>query len=257
MKKSLLRVLQTPSTENCIPTGGQAVVIDVLRATTTMVTAVYNGAKGVWPVISVEEARALCPPGAILAGERDGLPPQGFTLGNSPLEFTPGTVKGKEIWLTTTNGTLALKLASEFAEPICLAFSNLSDTCEHLLQRGEETTVVCSGSRGLPCEDDFFLAGALVARLKDHFHLSDSAVSALKLYDSHLGDPSDFLKQSKHGRRLIEQGFERDVEYCGQVDLCPLVVQMNEEGSYSSAVTSSKRAASSVRRDLRASPPEM
>ena len=160
-------VVLTPAA--AIPTalaGCTALVIDVLRASTTMVTALANGCQALVPVAEVDEARrrVATMPGALLAGERGGDPPEGFDLGNSPLEFTRERVGGRTIVFTTSNGTRAL-LAARPATAVGVAgFTNLSAASEWALGQGRSIVLVCAGELGARSTEDEVCAGLLVER---------------------------------------------------------------------------------------------
>jgi 2-phosphosulfolactate phosphatase len=149
--------------------GGVAVVIDVLRATTTMVQALAAGCPRVLPCATVEAARqvaASLPAGtALLAGERDGLPLPGFDLGNSPLEFTPERCRGRTLVMTTSNGTRALLHAAAAERVLVAAFTNLGAVCEQLRHEMRPVNVLCAGDAGGVALEDALLAGALVGYL--------------------------------------------------------------------------------------------
>src|SRR3954468_14884459 len=144
--------------------GATALVIDVLRASTTIVTALGNGAACVIPVESVEDARvrkAALGPDALLAGERHSDPPEGFDLGNSPLEFTPDRVRGRAIVMTTSNGTRALTAARAAAAVGVAALVNAGAAAAWALAEGRDVVLVCSGELGAPSLEDETCAGVL------------------------------------------------------------------------------------------------
>jgi 2-phosphosulfolactate phosphatase len=204
---------------------GRAVVaIDALRATSTIVTALANGAERIVPKRSVEEARAEAAsrPGSILSGERFGLKVDRFDLGNSPLEYTPGAVAGKTIVMTTTNGTQALAASAGADEILCGALLNARAVASHLRASGRERTlIVCAGTDGEFSLDDAVTAGAIIDRIApvpDVDSLSDSALAALILFRSLESDLHSAFLSSTHGRRLLEIGLGNDVGYCASVD---------------------------------------
>lgn len=210
------------------------VVIDLLRATTTIVTAFYHGASGVFPVETVEEARELVEESGLLAGERGGLPPEGFDLGNSPLELIEHGVGGKRIWLTTSNGTRALKMANRYGLPLVVSLLNLGVTVNHLAQLGEPVLLICSGNSGILSEEDTFLAGAVVQHLTEskrgRFEFSARANQALELYRSGSGNLEEFLLQCPHAQKLVALGLDDDVRYAARVDACPILVEQRVDG---------------------------
>ncbi len=156
--------------------GGVSVVIDVLRATTTITAALAAGARDVVPCLEVDEARAAAanlPAGqAVLGGERDGLRIAGFALGNSPREYTPDAVGGKTLVFTTTNGTRAMWHAQSADEVWLAAFVNLS-TVAQACEGRKRVDLICSGTAGKITREDVLLAGAIVA------HLTARAAAAL------------------------------------------------------------------------------
>ncbi|HOQ39015.1 MAG: 2-phosphosulfolactate phosphatase [Fervidobacterium sp.] len=203
------------------------VVIDVLRATSTIVTALANGAIEIVPVLNLEDTVEYSQKGYLTAGERGGVKPGGFALGNSPLEYSVDTVRGKKICLTTTNGTKALIYAKELSKNIYVAsFLNASSTAEEL-RRYEKIAIVCAGNNGDISYEDTQLAGHIVECLTHdtHYMLSDSALISLKLWE-HLKKPQF---RGSHALKLMMLGFEKDVEYCSNVDIYDFVVQYDGE----------------------------
>src|SRR3989442_948332 len=146
--------------------GGLAIVIDVLRATTTIVHALAAGCCAVRPVAEIDEAQIIAggmrAGRVLLAGERGGAPLAGFDLGNSPGEFTPKICRGCTVVLTTSNGTRALLRAAEAARTLVGAFVNYSAVCEQLRQDARPVHIVCAGTDGDIALEDTLLAGALV-----------------------------------------------------------------------------------------------
>ncbi|HHY92361.1 MAG TPA: 2-phosphosulfolactate phosphatase [Firmicutes bacterium] len=213
-----------------LATCGPAVVIDVLRATSVMITALASGARAVRPVAEIEEARALSatlPPGtALCGGERRALPIPGFPLGNSPLEYTSEKVAGKTIILTTTNGTRALA-ALRHVEPLFIgAFLNAGAVAHTLAELGQDCQVVCSGTRGRFSLDDVACAGLIVARLQAEvpdLTLDDLAYAALFLYQAHQDDLRGLIRHADHYQYLLSIGLEPDIAYCLQQDVFSLV----------------------------------
>jgi 2-phosphosulfolactate phosphatase len=202
------------------------VVIDVLRATTSIVTALSNGAKEVIPATSVESATkisaSLGGDVALLAGERNGRMIPGFDLGNSPSEFSEGKVRGRSIIFTSTNGSQALVKARYAHELVTCAFINLSAVAEFLAERPRDIVVLCSGRQGGLSLEDTVCAGMLIARTVDaagdDVSLPDAAVAAMSLYKSLGRGLLKMLKNSEHGRYLEEIGFGDDLKFCAQVD---------------------------------------
>ncbi len=209
-------------------------VIDVLRATTTMCAALYHGAKSIIPAGSIEEAmklhQTLGSDDVLLAGERQGRPIPGFSLGNSPLEMTESRVKAQTLIMTTTNGTGAL-LAVAGAGPVYLAAAvNLSAAgarARQLLAEGADLLIVCAGRDGQFSLDDGYTAGRLVmetlggrSRLDG---LNDAAVAAVDLVRRYGGRWDVPLVRSAAGRQLEAIGMADDVAEAGTQDRYPVL----------------------------------
>jgi len=205
--------------------GRIAVVIDVLRATSTIVTAIQSGAREVIPVETPEDARLAAQEtgadGVVLGGERGGLKIEGFDFGNSPYEFTPHSVGGKTVVMTTTNGTRAFAAAREADITFAAALLNIGSVANVLLHEGRDVAVICAGTEGRVSLDDLYCAGALIERIVtpgSDWVLNDGAKLAVHWYGSNTGTSFDVLASCAHGRRLAELGFHRDVEFCSGVD---------------------------------------
>lgn len=219
------------------------VVFDVLRATSTMITALGNGAAAVIPVEEIDEALGLKQdrPELLLAGERGGvlIRTEGsnsvtFDLGNSPREFKRDVVEGRTIVITTTNGTRAL-LACRAAPVVLVAsFLNLTATCDQIHSGvSADLLLVCGGTYTEAAYEDVLCAGAVVDALKQKCatDLADSALLAWKAYRLEAGDLTSALGQSRNGRRLLEQpGLRDDVEFCAQRDRVALVARLGKDG---------------------------
>ena len=214
-------------------TAAVCVVFDVLRATSTMLTALARGARRIYPVRTVEEARELRLrlPDALLGGERHGLRLEGFDLGNSPLEYTAERVAGRDIVMTTTNGTVALQACAGAATVHAGAFLNLEALAAALgspRSVPEVLYLVCAGSGPQFALEDGLAAAALLSRLRTGPPASDAVrlLEALHRADGH--EPQRILQASSNGRRLAEIGLGRDVEYCAQVSGCNVLATMRD-----------------------------
>ena len=198
-----------------IETDGVCLVIDVLRATSTIVTALSNGALLVKPVEKIEEAINMKEKDLLLCGERNGLKIEGFDLGNSPLEYKKEIVKGKKIVLTTTNGTKAIKLLKA-SKIIAVSFLNVSFAV-NAVKNFEEINIVCSGTNGKFSLEDFLLSG-LIVKLLNRKDIDDASKVAMRYYESVENVESE-IRKSSHAQRLINLGFEKDIIFCSQIDL--------------------------------------
>jgi 2-phosphosulfolactate phosphatase len=201
------------------------VVIDVLRATSTIATALHNGAREIIPVDSVERCIQLgtqieC----VTAGERDGQVAPGLQYGNSSFEYPEEFIKGKILVLTTTNGTklLHLALAKGATEIITGAFLNLSAVCDHLIKMKKNVVLGCAAWKDKPNLEDTLLAGAIVSRVKEHFAINcDASHMAENLYRMAKDDLYAFMKvnDASHYHRLTNFGLEKDIRHCLTEDL--------------------------------------
>lgn len=212
--------------------GKTTIVVDVLRATTTIVEALNNGAKEIIPVSSFEFAMkasgSFFGGSTILGGERNTKKIEGFTLGNSPLEYTKKTVMGKTVILYTTNGTKAI-VKAKFSETLILcSFTNLSIIANFFGHSDKDIEILCAGKNGGFCIDDTICAGMLISeiiKIKKNAVLTDSAKVSVFLSKSYDKDLLKILSDCEHGKLLIENGFKEDVEYCskvGTIDLIPI-----------------------------------
>ena len=214
--------------------GGVAVVIDLLRASSTIVHALGAGALRVLPCLEVDDARAYAAghPDEPLAlgGERGGELIEGFDLDNSPLSYTPERVAGKTVVFTTTNGTRALLRSSEAERVYVGAFANLSALLSLLADEPRPVHLVCAGTRGQVSADDCLCAGAISAGLAAARGRSgwedDSARLVTEFFLANSQDEGALLgalRSSVGGRDLLELGFDADIVRCGTWDLFPIV----------------------------------
>ena len=219
--------------------GCQIVMTDVLRASTTMVTALENGARDIWTHAQIEEARqaAKSLEGSLLCGERQGKIIDGFDLGNSPLEFNRETVDGKTIVQCTTNGTVALESCHPADRVLVGAFVNLQAVVRQLLN-AEKAVVLCAGTYGKVTGEDVAFAGAVVSRMKKSapdLKLNDQAMIAESFWRqielrTETGDRlSDVLCECFGGRNLLPLNYQPDIEFCAHVDLYSTVPELNRE----------------------------
>lgn len=215
------------------PEGTLAVVIDVVRASTTIVTALAHGCRAISPVLTVKQAFAMQQSttetrSPLLGGERGGVRVEGFDLGNSPREYTRDRVQNRSLIFSTSNGTRTL-LALDGASAILLsAFVNMSAVCDALVQvcqpRFQQETrilIACSGVVNTFSLEDAVCAGMMVSVLDSRFpemSKSPSASAAEILYHHYAADLVDMLMTSDGGRRLIPLGLEADLAVCADVD---------------------------------------
>ncbi|HXM38951.1 MAG TPA: 2-phosphosulfolactate phosphatase [Gemmatimonadales bacterium] len=213
-------------------TGRAVLVIDVLRATSSIVTALAAGAKAVVPSATSEEAVRLTSNlekgGFVLAGERRSLKIEGFGLGNSPREMTPEAVGGKTVYLATTNGTPAL-VAAQGGDPVLVAaavnFSAVAERARTLFTERGDLVIICAGRERQFAMEDAYTAGRLIKAVKRGVRkvaLNDAAQVSLDLA-AQQGGWQDAFAASDAARQLIEAGLKEDIAYCAHPDRATVV----------------------------------
>ncbi|RLD33254.1 MAG: 2-phosphosulfolactate phosphatase [Bacteroidetes bacterium] len=201
--------------------GKTTIIIDVLRATSVIITALKNGADKIIPALTVEEAletsKKLTPGTFLLCGERDTIKIEGFDLGNSPLEFRQSKVAGKTLIMTTSNGTQALNASRVAAKVYLGAFLNAKAVAEKVKQE-KEVVLVCSGTAGRFSLDDGLCAAMIMEELSKSIPLrpDDLGLALAKIWQSENGSLQKLLKDSFHLNYLLQKGFAGDVDYCLQ-----------------------------------------
>jgi 2-phosphosulfolactate phosphatase len=217
-------------------------VIDVLRATSTIVAALGNECAGIHPCPSpgaaLEKAAALrreLGEGAVLlGGEQDAQPIEGFDGGNSPLEYTRGRIGGRRLVLSTSNGTKALAAAAGCGRVFIAAFANISAAAQRLAEEfGEKRAllIACSGEGGGYCEEDAVAAGEIISMVKKEIEgaaLSDTAATAVRNAESAGGDYPKMLRECEWGKHLAGLGLSDDVEFCARADWTDVVPEMKD-----------------------------
>ncbi len=205
-------------------TGKTAIVIDVLRATTVVSTALTNGAKEIIPVSTVDFAMKVSGDAfrsqTLLCGERNTKKVEGFALGNSPSEYKSEVVAGKSLILYTTNGSKSF-VKAKFCENLFAAcFNNLPAIVKHLVSLKKDVEIICAGTNGGFNLEDSICAGNIVSEiqlLKKNVVLSDSAQASVTLYKNSGDSIEKMLRSTEHGKLLIENGFEQDIEECAKI----------------------------------------
>lgn len=224
---------QSIVTDELVLKDKNVVVIDVLRASSTILTALVNGAKEIIPAESVSVAARISRGlgNSILCGERNGKVIEGFKLGNSPFEYSEDNVKSKSLIFSTTNGTVSI-VKSKFAKSAVIAsFLNISSIVEYLVNLNEDFVIICSGKLNDFCVEDSVLAGLIISKLfeingKQNYKVFDSGYVCYKLakqliYKNSKPDHCKILnmfKKCEHGKYLISLGFEKDLKYCAALD---------------------------------------
>jgi 2-phosphosulfolactate phosphatase len=196
------------------------VIIDVLRATSTIATALFNGARYIIPVDSVAKCIELGRQiNCITAGERDGKIAEGLSYGNSPFEYNRDFIRGKILVLTTTNGTRLLHMALDKGarEIVTGSFANLDAVTEFLVTQKNNVILACAAWKDKVNIEDTLFAGAVIEKIKDNFNIEcDASHIAATLYQRASGDLFGFMKENNasHFNRLMANGLEKDIRHC-------------------------------------------
>ncbi|WP_278538463.1 2-phosphosulfolactate phosphatase [Fusobacterium varium] len=204
------------------------VIIDVLRATSVMITALANGAKAVYPYKDIESVleNSKKSKSFVLGGERKGLKIEGFDFGNSPLEYTREAVEGKDMFMTTSNGTRAIENSAYGSKKLFIAaFLNVESVAEKILKENDDTVIVCSGTDDNFSLDDALCAGEIIRRVKEknkNVYLTDISLAMKKLAETSISIENT-LEGSKHFEYLKTIGFYGDMNHCFTMDMFDIV----------------------------------
>ena len=202
------------------------VVIDILRASSSICVAFHNGAERIVPVMSLDESMSYKSKGFIVGAERNGEMIEGFDLGNSPFSFMGEKVRGKSIALTTSNGTRAIQAAKHSHQVVIGSFLNLNVLTDWLRIQDQNVVCLCSGWKNVFNLEDTLFAGAVVNRLINEFSYSsncDSAIASQHLYNLAKDDMYAFLENSSHRKRLERLHIEEDIRYCLTPNQAPVI----------------------------------
>jgi 2-phosphosulfolactate phosphatase len=208
--------------------GKLCVVIDILRATTTITVALEAGCPAVIPAETPHEAKEIAEAeGCLLGGERESVRIDGFDFGNSPLEYTTEKIGGRPIAFTTTNGTRAIRACADCDALITASFLNRDAIVRYIEAWGGDVLLVCAGTRGEPTIEDTVCAGMLLDAIGVHKNnVSPAAGEAISLWNRHKGDLAVMMKQaSPHGRSLVSLGCARDIDFAARLnthDILPI-----------------------------------
>ncbi len=228
-----------PEVDGTELSGSTVVVIDVLRATTTIVEALANGAREIFPTESTEDAvklvSSLGREDSLLCGERKAEKVEGFDLGNSPHEFTSDVVAGKKVVMNIAHVTRALRLAQEGDRVLPCALTNLGSVAEELLMAGH-ISIICIGQEDTFSLDDALCAGHLIERVlagpeskKDEDPELNDAARAVRAFAQARKPTKRFLSLSAAGRAVIGVGLEDDLALCADVDRHDVLVEMVDQ----------------------------
>lgn len=212
-----------------------SVVIDVLRASSSIVTALMNGADAIIPVADMGEASKIAmnvdSENYLLCGEKDGIMIDGYDLGNSPFEYTKEVVANKKLIFNTTNGTKAIKKTFGSSDVCVAAFLNVSAVVEYLKNQKTDIVLVCAGWKGRLAFEDILLAGNIIYKLSDGKlpeKARDGVRVAFTLYDTYKDNIAAIIQQSNHAERLKALIGTDDIEYCCQTDITDVLPYLNE-----------------------------
>jgi 2-phosphosulfolactate phosphatase len=211
------------------------VVIDVLRATSVITTALNNGAKAIYPFADIPSAKSYFETfdanTALLCGERQGHIIPGFDLGNAPLSFTPDLIKDKNILLSTTNGSVAITKSSKSKILVAASFLNISAIADFICSTKDDLLIVCAGTNGSFSLDDALCAGMLIGLIEKNEGLAkDDLAVLLQHYGQQKGSLKEKLSQCQHLKYLCSIGYEQDVDYCLTTDLIHTVPLLRTDG---------------------------
>lgn len=226
----VLHTVLSPSLLNLYDISNSIVVIiDVLRATSTIATALYNGARQIIPVDSVAECIKLGKQmDVVTAGERDGKIAEGLQYGNTPFQYSSTFIKGKTLVLTTTNGTklLHMALAGNARTIITGSFCNISSVAKYLSSQNKNVVLACAAWKNRVNIEDTLFAGALINRINSQFEINcDASKIAETLFVQAGQDLFEFMKQqnASHYQRLMGFGLEEDIRYCLTNDIADVL----------------------------------
>ena len=191
------------------------VVIDILRATSTMTVAMENGARAIYPVRDVETA-SRAGSSFVKAGERNGEKVEGFDLGNSPREFNPDKVRNRDIVMTTTNGTRAIAMSENAQETLIASYRNIDATLKHVKASGQDVVLFCSGWKDVVNVEDTLFAGELAYKLQQlGYEIENDATHvAIAVYLQHENQPKAIIAQASHAQRISRLSSEDDIDIC-------------------------------------------
>ncbi|WP_435171096.1 2-phosphosulfolactate phosphatase [Paenibacillus glycanilyticus] len=211
-----------------------AIIIDVLRATSSIITALAAGSSGVVPVETVMEARAAQQEGDLLCGERFCKKIAGFDLGNSPDELLLNSVKDRRVILTTTNGTRAIHKSTRADYVLVAALLNASACAKAAVDLRRDVVILCAGSHDEFAIEDGLCAGLLLSRMQERgstpLEMDDFGLAMLSLYQERANDIKETIRKGATGKRLLKLGMGRDIDLCSEVDTFAGVPRLQANG---------------------------
>jgi len=209
--------------------GKIVVVVDIFRATSTMIAALSHGISEIRTCSDLEECRTMSENGYLIAGERNGITADGFLLGNSPLAYLTGKYKNQKLAMTTTNGTLAISKSTGADEILIGSFPNLAATVAYIQSRKKDVLIHCAGWKGKFNLEDSLYAGALTKALESsHLAEDDGAIAMKSLYEKEGHDLKGFLSQASHAKRLQNHNIDSDIDFCLTLDIFSIVGKVQD-----------------------------
>ena len=214
--------------------GKTVVVVDILRATSSMTTAFAHNIITMKPVASLEECKELKQEGYYIAAERGGQKVEGFDLGNSPFSYMEPKLAGEKVAITTTNGTLAITKSVAANDVLIGSFLNISPLAKRVIDLNQDLIIHCAGWKGSVNTEDTLFAGALIDLLIESYKSNTDAASvAHSLYQQHKNDMLEYVSQSSHAQRLQAFGIMKDIEFCLELDKYEVVPYLKDGSIYS------------------------
>jgi len=207
------------------------VIVDILRATSAIITAFMNGAEKIIPVATLEEARAYKEMGYMVAAERDGIVRDFADFGNSPFNFTTGRVRGKEIVYSTTNGTNSIMMASKSFRVIIGAYLNLDSVAQYIINKNHDLLILCAGWKTKFNLEDTLFAGALaemVLRNSNFYTICDSTLASIDLWNIARKDLMAYINKVAQRHRLKKNKLDDVIEYCHTLDQTNIIPALKD-----------------------------
>jgi len=208
------------------------VIVDILRATSSICAAIHNGVKSIIPVATVDQARVMKQQGYMVASERDGYVLDFADFGNSPFNFSPDKVKGKEIVYSTTNGTRCIHKASHSKAVVIGSFLNISSLAKWLIQQQAPVLIFCASWKDRFSLEDTVFAGALSERLMDSGKFEsncDAVTASLDLWSIAKNDLMGYIQKAAQKERLASKGLDDCIEYCLTADLTKVIPMFRDD----------------------------
>jgi 2-phosphosulfolactate phosphatase len=207
------------------------VIVDILRATSAIITAFMNGAKKIIPVATLEEAKAYKDKGYMVAAERDGIVRDFADFGNSPFNFTRDRIEGKDIVYSTTNGTYSITMASESYRVIIGAYLNLNSIAQYIINKNHDLLILCAGWKNKFNLEDSLFAGALtevVLKNSNFYTICDSTLAAIDLWQLAKKDLMSYIDKVAQRHRLKKNKLDDVIEYCHTPDQTEIIPALKE-----------------------------